>query len=66
MTPTALARTIVENDPVRHWRLEELVRAGYKPWDALVLSARPDVDLHVAVALLQNGCPVETAMRILL
>ncbi len=66
MTPTALARKVTETDSVRRWRLEALVRAGYRPWDALVLSGRADVDLHLAVRLLEQGCPRETALRILL
>ncbi len=66
MTQTALATSVAARDPVRSWRLQELARAGYKPWDALLLSLRPDVDLHMAVGLLKKGCPVETAMRILL
>jgi len=66
MTPSALAERIVESDPVRRWRLEELERGGYHPYDALVLSRRPDVDLHVAVRLLRDGCPPRTALRILL
>lgn len=65
MTATALADRITEHDPVRRWRLEELTRAGYPPSDALVLSGRADVDLHVAVKLLRDGCPVATALRIL-
>lgn len=66
MTPTALARKIVGDDSVRSWRLAELVRAGYPPMDALVLSGRSDVDLQLARRLLENGCPPETAVRILL
>lgn len=66
MSPTELAQKITERDPVRHWRLEELARAGYPPFDALVLSRRSDVDLHLAVGLLRSGCPVGTAVRILL
>lgn len=66
MTPLELAETVTSSDPVRHWRLEALIRAGYPPWDALVLSRRPDTDLHAAVALLERGCPPETAMRILI
>ena len=66
MTPVELAERITESDSVRHWRLEELERAGYTPLDALVLSGRPDIDLHLAVEMLEQGCPTETAMRILL
>jgi hypothetical protein len=53
-------------EPVRTWRLEQLEAAGYPAYDAHVLSERADVDLHVAVGLLQAGCPVDTALRILL
>lgn len=66
MTPTALAHIVTDSDPVRRWRLDELERAGYAPYDALVLSGRPDVDLHLAVRLLRQGCPPETALRIFL
>ena len=66
MAQTASAPSIVVTDEVQRWRLEELVRAGYRPWDALTLSRCVDVDLHSAVALLGKGCPTETALRILL
>ena len=66
MSPTALAHRVAEHDPVRLWRLDELMRAGYPPADALVLSRRGDVDLHVAVRLVERGCPHETALRILI
>ena len=48
------------------WRLERLKRAGYPDEQARVLSERGDIDLHLAVRLLRLGCPVETALRILL
>lgn len=66
MTPAALVDKVVKSDPVRRWRVEELERAGYHPYDALVLSRRPDVDLHAAVKLVRDGCPPRTALRILL
>ncbi len=66
MTPATLARIVTEGDDVRRWRLEELVRAGYPPSDALVLSGRADVDLQLARSLLRRGSPVRTALRILL
>jgi len=53
-------------DSVHRWRLEELVRAGYEPWDALILSRRPEIDLHTAIDLLKHGCPSRTAVRILI
>lgn len=53
-------------DAVRRWRFTQLIRAGYSPSDALTLSRRDDVDLHRATQLLAEGCPPETALRILL
>jgi hypothetical protein len=47
------------------WRYEELKRAGYGEREAMELALRRDVDLHVALRLLRNGCPVEIAVRIL-
>ncbi|HZD87988.1 MAG TPA: hypothetical protein VE088_08290 [Gaiellaceae bacterium] len=66
MTAATLAQKIIEGDSVRRWRLEELVRAGYDPGDALVLSGRRDVDIHDAIRLVRRGCPPKTAVRILI
>lgn len=66
MTTTALVEWVTEGDPLRRCRLDELVRAGYSPTDALVLSGRADVDVRVAMRLLRNGCPAATALRILI
>ena len=41
-------------------------RAGYDPVAALKLAERPDVDLHLAIGLLQQGCPELVALDILL
>jgi hypothetical protein len=46
------------------WRLEELHRAGYAEY-AAALAEDNRIDLHVACDLLRNGCPEETAYRIL-
>ncbi len=51
---------------VEHWREEELIRAGYTPSDAVALAARHDVDLHRAVELLEQGCPIDVALDILI
>jgi hypothetical protein len=59
-----LAETELER--VEQWRAEELERGGYGPADAARLAAEHHVDLHAAVALLQNGCPPDLALRILL
>jgi hypothetical protein len=50
---------------VLRWRFEVLFRAGYSRNQALLL-AREGVDLHCATALLEKGCPVATALEILL
>jgi hypothetical protein len=55
-----------ELDRIERWRAEELVRAGYDPSDALALAARHDIDLHFAVELIEQGCPYETALDILI
>jgi hypothetical protein len=55
-----------EAERVRAWRLEELQRAGYERKMARSLAERSYVDLHLATALLRSGCPVDTALRILI
>lgn len=51
---------------VELWRTEELKAAGYGHRAAERLAARHDVDLHLAVRLLERGCPPELALEILL
>lgn len=55
-----------ELDQVESWRQQELERAGYGVAAARELARRHDIDLHAAIALLQNGCPAEVAVQILL
>ncbi len=55
-----------ESERIERWRVEELERAGFPPGDAVELASRSYVDLHLAVELLERGCPPETATRILL
>lgn len=55
-----------EEERVVAWRIEGLMRAGYDRYAAIELAERPRIDLHVAQDLLAKGCPVETALRILL
>ncbi len=55
-----------ELERVERWRAEELMRAGYDPGHAADLAMRPDVDLHLAIGLLERGCPADLAVRILL
>jgi hypothetical protein len=66
MSVATLAEKVTEADLVRRWRLQELVRAGYAPGDALVLSGQPEIDLHLAIDLVKRGCPPPMAVRILL
>jgi hypothetical protein len=55
-----------ELDRIEQWRAEELERAGYPVREAKRLAARHDVDLHLAVDLLESGCSPELAVQILL
>ena len=55
-----------ELERVELWRAEELVRAGFDPSDAVALAARHDIDLHFAIELIEQGCPYETAIDILI
>jgi hypothetical protein len=48
------------------WRMTVLDRAGYDEEDLVLLACTKDVDLHLAVQLLEQGCPPATAVRILL
>ena len=58
--------TETEIERIERWRDEALIRAGYEPADAAALAARHDIDLHLAVELLERGCPPEPALEILL
>lgn len=55
-----------ELERIEAWRTEELERAGFAPKDAAKLGSRLDVDLHRAVQLVENGCPPDLAVQILL
>lgn len=56
----------VGEDSVLRWRAEELTRAGYGPEAVALIAGNYRIDLHLAVTLLQRGCPETTALRILL
>ena len=53
------------DDAVVRWRMSVLLRAGYLWDDALELAMDTQVDLHLAVDLVNRGCASETARRIL-
>jgi hypothetical protein len=55
-----------ELDRVELWRMDSLERAGYDAESAALLAASPEVDLHLAVSLLERGCSVDLALQILL
>ena len=55
-----------EQQQIELWRTEELERAGYSHRAAGRLAARQDVDLHLAIRLLERGCAPELALKILL
>ena len=55
-----------ELERIEQWRAEELERVGYPRRDARQLAARHDVDLHLAIDLVRQGCPVPVALQILL
>ncbi|HEV8249355.1 MAG TPA: hypothetical protein VGQ15_05240 [Gaiellaceae bacterium] len=55
-----------ELERVERWRATELERAGYPADGAARLATRHDVDLHRAIKLVENGCPPELALKILL
>jgi hypothetical protein len=55
-----------ELERVEQWRAEALERVGYSPDAAAILAARHDVDLHLALDLVEQGCPPEIAVQILL
>jgi hypothetical protein len=55
-----------ELDQVQQWRAEELERAGYPVREAARLAERHDVDLHLAIDLISQGCPVPVAVEILI
>ena len=66
MSTTHLTEEHLELDRVEQWRLFTLERAGYDAESAAVLAASPEVDLHRAVSLVEQGCTVELALQILL
>lgn len=64
--PAAELHTVeTELERIERWRGEMLERAGYAHAAAEELAARHDVDLHLAIDLVERGCPEEIALRIL-
>jgi hypothetical protein len=55
-----------ELERVERWRTQALELAGYDADSATALASRHDVDLHRAIELVEQGCPPDIALRILL
>jgi hypothetical protein len=51
---------------VEAWRAEQLETAGYGAQAAAEIAMRHDVDLHLAVGLITQGCAPDLALKILL
>ncbi len=51
---------------VLRWRFDVLNRAGYDTDAAAILAAHVEIDLRAAEDLVSRGCPVDTALKILL
>jgi len=64
-TPSVLSLRRDAPEVVR-WRFEELLDAGYDAATAAALARRVEIDLHLAVRLVRNGCPPDTAVSILI
>jgi hypothetical protein len=66
MAATELNIVETESEKVERWRAQELEKVGYDVISAHELATRPDVDLHLAIELVEAGCPVQLALEILL
>ncbi len=55
-----------ESERVTAWRACELLKAGYEPLVAVDLAEHQEVDLHLALELVERGCSPDLAARILL
>lgn len=59
-------RVVALDEEVVAWRCQRLEEAGYDVTAAIELAEAAYVDLHLAVELVELGCPASTAVRILL
>jgi ABC-type phosphate/phosphonate transport system substrate-binding protein len=66
MTAAETAIRTDETELVEAWRAEQLELAGYGAAAAAEIAARHEVDLHVAIEMVSDGCPPELALKILL
>ncbi len=63
--PATEAERGTEIERIEAWRVEVLERAGYDHEAAVEIATRLEIDLHRAVELLEQGCPPDIAVRIL-
>jgi hypothetical protein len=61
---TPAPTTPTEADRLTAWRTQQLQALGYHPEDA-DLWANLGLDWHALQTLIANGCPLDTAIRIL-
>ena len=66
MAATELNTVETESEKVERWRAEALEKVGYDLISAHELAMRPDIDLHLAIELVENGCSPDLALQILL
>ena len=59
-------RPDIQIELVEQWRAQSLARVGYDLESAAVLAASHEVDLHLAMRLVENGCSIDLALQILL
>jgi hypothetical protein len=52
-------------DPVIRWRVQRLIAAGVQPALASRVARVRGFDIHAVLDLLDRGCPVELALRII-
>jgi hypothetical protein len=65
MSATQLPGLAATEEDIVYWRLEQLLLAGYNSEQAYELAARREVDLHLALRLVRDGCAPELALAIL-
>ncbi|MDE3024622.1 MAG: hypothetical protein KGI93_03530 [Acidobacteriota bacterium] len=65
-TTTQRTGRMPEDRCIARWRYRCLLAAGYGRRKAAEIAERRDIDLHLAVSLLEHGCPAQTALDILL
>lgn len=63
VTPRPLPAAV---DAIRRWRISRLQAAGYEREAAVVLAFDIDIDVRRATRLLEQGCPHDLALQILL